>query len=140
MAECITIAADMSGAETEPQTGTALSADWDSEAAREIVAAGETEAIIVTDRNGRVLLSELKREVPEPLGMMLEAALSGHAAAGERLRLGAVRLTASLHDNGTLVCGRTADFSIFLIASTKANLGQLLVQARRVFPNQAFIV
>jgi len=104
------------------------------------VAAGETEAIIVTDRNGRVLLSELKREVPEPLGMMLEAALSGHAAAGERLRLGAVRLTASLHDNGTLVCGRTADFSIFLIASTKANLGQLLVQARRVFPNQAFIV
>lgn len=96
--------------------------------------------MIITDRNGRVLLSEISREVPEPLGLLLEAALGCHSATGEQLRLGALRLTASLHDNGTLVCGRTAEYSVFLIASTKANLGQLLGEARRIFPNQAFVV
>ena|SRR5688572_5120821 len=120
--------------ETEP------SGDWDSEAAREVVAAGETEAIVVTDRNGRVLLSEVSRELPEPLGLVLEAALSCHAATGQQLRLGAVRLTASVHDSGTLVCGRTAEYSVFLIASTKANLGQLIALARRLFPRLAFVV
>ncbi|MEY2932344.1 MAG: Mitogen-activated protein kinase kinase 1 interacting [Pseudomonadota bacterium] len=133
----------MSLAETEPHAAEAEAephADWDAQAARDIVAAGETEAVLITDRNGRVLLSEIKRALPEPLGALLESALSCHAATGEHLRLGAVRLTASVHDNGTLVCGRTADYSVFLIASTKANLGQLLGQARRIFPKQAFVV
>jgi len=115
-------------------------AGWDAQAARDIVAAGETEAVIITDRNGRVLLAETSRALPEPLGVLLESALSCHGATGEHLRLGAVRLTASLHDSGTLVSGRTAEYSVFLIASTKANLGQLLVQARRIFPKQAFLV
>jgi hypothetical protein len=129
-------------AETEPQTAALESAppgDWDSQAAREVVAAGETEAIVVTDRNGRVLLAEVSREMPEPLGLVLEAALSCHAATGERLRLGAVRLTASVHDSGTLVCGRTPDYSVFLIAASKANLGQLVALARRLFPRLAIV-
>lgn len=104
------------------------------------MAAGETEAIVVTDRNGRVLLSELSRALPEPLGVVLESALACHAATGEQLRLGGVRLTASVHDSGTLVCGRTAEYSVFLIASTKSNLGQLVALARRIFPRLAFVV
>lgn len=130
-------------AETEPQataSETKAARDWDAQAARDIVAAGQTEAVIVTDRNGRVLLSELGRELPEPLGTVLEAALSCHAATGQQLRLGAVRLTASVFDGGTLVCGRTAEYSVFLIASTRANLGQLVALARRIFPRQAFVV
>ena len=125
---------ELRAAEAEPH------ADWDAQAARDIVAAGETEAVIITDRNGRVVLSEVNRTLPDPLGVLLESALSCHGATGEHLRLGAVRLTASLHDNGTLVSGRTAEYSVFLIASTKANLGQLLGQARRIFPKQAFVV
>jgi hypothetical protein len=132
-----------STAETEPQTGkseTAPLRDWDSQAARDVVAAGETDAIVVTDRNGRVLLSELSREVPEPLGVVLESALSCHAATGEQLQLGAVRLTASVFDSGTLVCGRTAEYSVFLLASTRSNLGQVVALARRIFPRLAFVV
>lgn len=137
-------AAHMSEAtDTEPQaTGneTAPARGWDAQAAREIVAAGQTEAVVITDRNGRVLLSELRRELPEPLGVVLEAALSCHAAAGQQLRLGTVRLTASVHDGGTLVCGRTAEYSVFLVASPRANLGQLVALARRIVPRQAFVV
>jgi len=129
-----------SPAEMEPRDETVPAGDWDAQAAREIVAGGATQAVIITDRNGRVLLSEVTRELPQPLGVLLEAALSCHAAAGEQLRLGGVRLTASVHDNGTLVCGRTAECSVFLIASARANLGQLLSQARRIFPKQAFVV
>jgi hypothetical protein len=112
--------------------------EWDAQAVRDIAAVGYTEAVVVTDRNGRVLQSELRRELPELLGPLLEASLAGYDATGHHFSLGELRFAASLHDSGTLVCGRTNAHSVFILASSKANLGQLLNLARRVFPARAF--
>ena len=110
--------------------------EWDVEAMRDIVATEHTEAIVVTDRNGRVLDAQVRREVPAALGTLLEASVAAMATAGEHFSLGEMRLAASLHDAGTLVCGRTPRHSVFILASPKANLGQLIGQARRVFPGR----
>ena len=103
---------------------------------RDIVATEHTEAIVVTDRNGRVLDAQVRREVPAALGTLLEASVAAMATAGEHFSLGEMRLAASMHDAGTLVCGRTPRHSVFILASPKANLGQLIGQARRVFPSR----
>jgi hypothetical protein len=112
--------------------------EWDAQAVRDIFSTGHAEAVIVTDRNGRVLASEVRRDVPSLLGPVLEASLASYIATGHHFNLGDMRLAASLHDNGTIVCGRTEKHSVFILASSKANLGQLLNQARRVFPGWAF--
>ena len=106
---------------------------WDAQAVRDLVATGNTDAVIITDRNGRVLQSEIRRDVPQMVGPLLEAGLASYAATGHQFNLGEMRLAASMHDNGTMVFGRTAEHSVFILASSKANLGQLLNQARRVF-------
>jgi hypothetical protein len=110
--------------------------EWDIEAMRDIVATEHTEAIVVTDRNGRVLDAQARRELPAELGALLEASVAAMAAAGEHFSLGEMRLAASQHDGGTLVCGRTRRHSVFILATPKANLGQLIGQARRVFPGR----
>lgn len=112
--------------------------EWDAQAVRDIFSTGYTEAVIVTDRNGRVVLSEVRRELPAMVGALLEASLASYVATGQHFNLGEMRLAASLHDSGTIVCGRTEKHSVFILASSKANLGQLLNQARRVFPGRAF--
>jgi hypothetical protein len=110
--------------------------EWDVEVMRDIVATEHTEAIVVTDRNGRVLEAEVRRDVPAALGTLLEASVAALATVGDRFNFGEMRLAASLHDAGTLVCGRTPRHSVFILASPKANLGQLIAQARRVFPGR----
>jgi len=109
---------------------------WDAQALRDIIASGHTEAVILTDRNGRIVFCESKRATPEPLGVFLEMSLAAHALTGQRFGLGALRISASMHDSGAIVCGRTNDNSIVILASEKANLGQLLHHVRRVLPQR----
>ena len=109
---------------------------WDAQALREIADIRQIEAVVLTDRKGRVLHSELRREVPEPIGALLELGLSSTATLGRQLGLGELAIVASLHDNGALVCGRTDAHNVVIITSHKGNLGQLLSQVRRVFPGR----
>lgn len=109
---------------------------WDAQALQDIVASGHTKAVILTDRNGRVVFCDSRRAAPEPLGALLEISLASHAVAGKRFGLGALRISASLHDDGAIVCGRSETNSIVILASEKANLGQLLHHVRRVLPQR----
>jgi hypothetical protein len=109
---------------------------WDDQALQDIVASGHTEAVILTDGNGRILFCDSRRAAPEPLGALLEMSLASHAVAGKRFGLGALRISASLHDAGAIVCGRTETNSIVILASERANLGQLLHHVRRILPQR----
>ncbi|HTV19906.1 MAG TPA: hypothetical protein VMG12_14575 [Polyangiaceae bacterium] len=115
---------------------TPLHSGWDEQALREIAATRQIEAVVLTDRRGRVLHSELRREVPEPIGALLELGLESTATMGRQLGLGEMAIVASVHDNGALVCGRTDAHNVVIITSHKGNLGQLLSQVRRVFPGR----
>jgi hypothetical protein len=120
----------------ESSTSQSPAPEWDSQALRDIIATGYTEAVVLTDRNAKILHSELRRDVPEPLGLLLETALASYAATGHRFGLGELRIAASLHERGTLVCGRTDQHSLIILGSEKSNLGQLLSHVRRVFPRK----
>lgn len=110
---------------------------WDSQALQEVSAAGYADVVILTDRNGRILHSTRRRSTPEPLGALLDMSLASHAAAGRRFGLGELELAASVHESGSIVCGRTKHHSIVILASEEAKLGQLLRHVRRVFPQRA---
>jgi hypothetical protein len=110
---------------------------WDQRALNEVVASGGAEAVVVTDRNGRVLYSDLRRETPVELGELAELAFAGIGCAGRRLGLGAVQVSASLHERGMLVCGGNEGHTVVVLASESANLGQLLHAMRRMFPSEA---
>jgi len=113
-----------------------LHGGWDPQALAEITATRQIEAVVLTDRRGRVLHSELRRELPEPIGAFLELGLESTATLGRQLGLGEMSIVASLHDGGALVCGRTDAHNVVVLTSHKGNLGQLLSQVRRVFPGR----
>jgi hypothetical protein len=115
---------------SQPQSG------WDAQALRDIAASRHIEAVVLTSRAGRVLHSELRRDLAEPLGPFLELALECTANMGRRLGLGEMAIAASLNANGAMVCGRTDEHSVVIITSHKGSLGQLLNQVRRVFPGR----
>src|SRR5262245_56163077 len=120
----------MSTDDLQPQSG------WDAQALRDIAETRHIEAVVLTDRRGRILHSELRRDVPEPIGALLELGLESTATMGRRLGLGEMAVVASLHENGAMVCGRTDAHNVVILTSHKGNLGQLLSQVRRVFPGR----
>ena len=110
---------------------------WDPRALEDVVQSSCTEAVVVTDKNGRVVYSELRRETPADLGALAELAFAQLARAGDKLGMGSLEVAASLHEKGLLVCGGTAAHTVLVLASPEANLGQILHTLRRMFPAES---
>jgi hypothetical protein len=107
---------------------------WDPRILSELVESGGAEAIVVTDKNGRILHSELRREAPAELAEIAELAFAVAGNTGRRLGLGGAHLVASVHERGMLVCGGDESHTAVMLSNDAANLGQLMHAMRRIFP------
>ncbi len=107
---------------------------WNARVLGDMLASSATQAVVFTDTNGRIVHCDLRREMPEGFAEFLDCVLSAQAGAGERFGLGKPTISASLFDGGTLVWGRGSSGAVAVLASGRANLGQLISQVRRVFP------
>jgi hypothetical protein len=84
---------------------------WDPRALEDVVQSSCTEAVVVTDKNGRVLYSELRRDTPEDLGALAELAFAQVARAGDKLGLSEcfrVDRVEGIADNFRIVATRAA--------------------------------
>jgi predicted regulator of Ras-like GTPase activity (Roadblock/LC7/MglB family) len=110
---------------------------WDPRILSEVIGSSGAEAVVVTDKNGRIVFSELRREAPAELAEIAELAFAVAGNTGQRLGLGGAQVVASVHERGMLVCGGDDAHTAVVLASEGANLGQLLHAMRRVFPHGA---
>jgi hypothetical protein len=107
---------------------------WDPQILSEVVDSGGAEAVVVTDKNGRILYSELRREAPAELAEIAELAFAVAGSTGQRLGLGGAQVLASVYERGMLVCGGDESHTAVVLASDSANLSQLMHAMRRMFP------
>jgi predicted regulator of Ras-like GTPase activity (Roadblock/LC7/MglB family) len=119
--------------ESQENTTDTSTVPWDPRVLSEILATGYTEAVVVIDQHGQVIQRYFERELPSSLGELSELALATQSRFGDHFSLGSLRMSATVHDQGILVCGRGNEHHVLLLASKLANLGQLLNFVRRFF-------
>jgi hypothetical protein len=108
---------------------------WDPAVLADILSLEYTQAVLFTDGTGQILYRESRVDADPELAELCDTMLGAVSQAGLRLDLGELTVTACLFQNGTIVAARSrfTRTSIFVLARSSGNLGQLFNQVRRVF-------